>query len=63
MVISIYIVRFVGDTTLMFTVDTTGSMKDEIAAAKAISLNIINEARDYDVDYILSPFGDPSEYL
>ena len=44
----------------MFVVDTTGSMKDEIAAAKAIAKSIIHETREFGVDYILSPFGDPS---
>ena len=48
-----------GDATLMFVVDTTGSMKDEILAAKAIAKTIIHETREFDVDYILSPFGDP----
>ena len=50
-----------GDATLMFVVDVTGSMKDEILAAKAIAKSIIHEAREFDVDYILSPFGDPSK--
>ena len=50
-----------GDATLMFTIDTTGSMRDEINAAKSISQAIINGARKYDVDYILSPFADPSK--
>jgi len=48
-----------GDATLMFTMDTTGSMKDEINAAKAIAKQIIDSTRDFDVDYILSPFNDP----
>ena len=50
-----------GDATLMFVVDVTGSMKDEILAAKAIAKTIIQETREFDVDYILSPFGDPSK--
>jgi len=49
-----------GDASLMFVVDVTGSMKDEILAAKAIAKSIIHEAREFDVDYILSPFGDPT---
>ena len=48
-----------GDATLMFVIDTTGSMKNEILAAKAIAKRIITETREFDVDYILSPFGDP----
>ena len=48
-----------GDSTLMFAIDTTGSMKDEIQAAKAIAKQIINATRDFKVDYILSPFNDP----
>lgn len=48
-----------GDSTLMFAIDTTGSMKDEIHAAKAIAKQIINATRDFKVDYILSPFNDP----
>ena len=50
-----------GDSTLIFAIDTTGSMHDEINAAKAIARQIINIKRDYKVDYILSPFNDPSK--
>ena len=50
-----------GDSTLIFAIDTTGSMHDEINAAKAIAKQIINIQRDYKVDYILSPFNDPSK--
>ena len=50
-----------GDSTLIFAIDTTGSMRDEINAAKAIAKQIINIQRDYKVDYILSPFNDPSK--
>lgn len=47
--------------TLMFAIDTTGSMKDEIKAAKAIAEYIVHHARNNTkVDYILSPFNDPS---
>eukprot|EP00794_Sanderia_malayensis_P007841 gene7841-8690_t len=49
-----------GDATLIFAIDTTGSMKDEIAAAKAIAKTIITETREFKVDYILSPFNDPT---
>merc|ERR1719427_109845 len=34
-------------------------MKQEINAAKAIAKQIISATRDYEVDYILSPFNDP----
>ena len=50
-----------GDSTLMFTMDTTGSMSQEIKAAKAIAKQIISATRDFEVDYILSPFNDPSK--
>ena len=45
----------------MFAIDTTGSMAGEINAAKAIATSIINMQRQFDVDYILSPFNDPGE--
>lgn len=48
-----------GDVTLMFAIDDTGSMSDDIQAAKAIATAIVNHARDEPVDYILSPFNDP----
>lgn len=50
-----------GDSTLIFVIDTTGSMHDDINAAKAIAKQIINVTRDHEVDYILSPFNDPSK--
>ena len=50
-----------GEATLMFATDTTGSMGPEIVAAKAIATSIINMQRQFDVDYILSPFSDPSK--
>ena len=52
-----------GDVTLMFAIDDTGSMGDEIQAAKDIAKSIVNHPRDEKVDYILSPFNDPSKYL
>lgn len=52
-----------GLVTLMFTIDTTGSMSGEIAAAVEISKQIVNAPRDYDVDYILSPFNDPCKFI
>lgn len=51
-----------GGATLMFTVDTTGSMKDDIDAAKGIATSIINMPRKFPVDYILSPFNDPGNF-
>jgi len=48
-----------GGATLIFAVDTTGSMTDEIAAARGIANAIINMPRKFPVDYILSPFNDP----
>ncbi len=52
-----------GGKTLAFAVDTTGSMTDDIKATKAIAKAIVQESRKDKVDYILSPFGDPSEFL
>ena len=57
--------KFVGTknldrTTLMFAIDDTGSMADEIQAAKDIATYIVNYKRgNLEVDYILSPFNDP----
>lgn len=48
-----------GDVTLIFAIDDTGSMGDEIQAAKDIAKAIVNKPRDDTVDYILSPFNDP----
>ena len=46
--------------TLMFAVDDTGSMYQEIQAAKDIATYIVNINRsNSEVDYILSPFNDP----
>ena len=50
-----------GDVTLMFAIDDTGSMGDEIQAAKDIAIAIVNKKRDEKVDYILSPFNDPGK--
>ena len=49
-----------GDVSLIFVIDTTGSMGDEIAAAKEIAKAIAAHPRDAPVDFILSPFNDPS---
>ena len=48
-----------GAKTLAFAIDTTGSMKDDIKAAKAITKAILAEERETSVDFILSPFSDP----
>lgn len=48
-----------GQVTLMFAIDDTGSMREEISAAKKIATSIVNEQRVEPVDYILSPFNDP----
>ena len=50
-----------GAASLIFTVDTTGSMRDEINAAKGIANSIINMERKFPVDYVLSPFNDPGK--
>ena len=51
-----------GGATLIFTVDTTGSMRDEIDAARSIASSIITMPRKHPVDYLLSPFNDPGEH-
>ena len=57
--------RFIGNqtgnkATLMFAVDDTGSMYQEIQAVKDITTYIVNNSRpNLEVDYILSPFNDP----
>ena len=46
--------------TLMFAVDDTGSMYQEIQAVKDIATYIVNKSRpNLEVDFILSPFNDP----
>ena len=61
--------KFVGTnnldrTTLMFAIDDTGSMSDDIQAAKDIATYIVNYPRpNLEVDYILSPFNDPGMEL
>ena len=49
-----------GDATLVFVIDTTGSMGVEIESAKQIASEIINAPRNKGIaiDYILSPFND-----
>lgn len=48
-----------GGVTLAFALDTTGSMYDDIDAAKNIVFGIVTQDRAFTVDYILSPFNDP----
>lgn len=48
-----------GAVTLAFAVDTTGSMEDDIKAAKEIVRKIVMQNEKPAVDYILSPFNDP----
>jgi hypothetical protein len=49
--------------TLMFAIDDTGSMADDIRAAKNIATAIVNtQAGKKTVNYILSVFNDPSKY-
>ena len=53
-----------GGVTLVFAIDTTGSMWNEINSAKKIARYVIdNVPRNLDtkmkVDYILAPFNDP----
>ena len=50
-----------GDATLMFAIDTTGSMSEEIESAKKIAIDVVNHKRKNSVDYILSPFNDPGK--
>ena len=46
--------------TLMFVIDDTGSMSDDINAAKDMAKEIIAyNTQNVNVDYILSPFNDP----
>lgn len=65
-----FFTKFVGNiisdqATLMFAIDDTGSMSDEIQAAKDIATYIFrNISRpNLKVDYILSPFNDPGKFL
>ncbi|XP_046850766.1 von Willebrand factor A domain-containing protein 7-like [Xenia sp. Carnegie-2017] len=48
-----------GQVTLMFAIDDTGSMREEIQGAKNLATAIVNMQRAEPVDYILSPFNDP----
>jgi len=48
-----------GNVSLVFTMDTTGSMREEIQSSKQIVKSIARYQRKGKVDYILSPFNDP----
>ena len=50
-----------GQVTLMFAIDKTGSMQEEIDTAKKIAQSIVDQNRVHPVDYILSPFSDPGK--
>lgn len=50
-----------GTVTLIFVIDDTGSMRGEIDAAIAIAEQIVGTKREEKVDFILSPFNDPSK--
>ena len=55
-----YLYALDGGVTLMFVIDTTGSMGNDIKTAVKISRQIIDMPRDDEVDYILSGFDDPT---
>lgn len=49
-------------SALCFVIDTTGSMSDDIAEAKRVSLDIIDRKQGTEQEpsaYILVPFNDP----
>ena len=48
-----------GDVSLIFVVDDTGSMSNEIQSVKKIAIAVANYPREAPVEYILSPFNDP----
>ena len=49
-----------GDVSLLFVIDDTGSMTDEIKAVKSMAIDIMNYDRQAPIiTYILSPFNDP----
>ena len=52
-----------GQVTLMFAIDDTMSMREEIQGAKNLATAIVNMQRAEPVDYILSPFNDPGKKL
>ena len=48
-----------GDSSLIFVIDATGSMANEIRTAREITKSIIREKRNGNVSYILTTFRDP----
>ena len=49
-----------GGVGLVFAIDDTGSMSEEISAAKKIAKHIVTYERTFSIDqYILSTFNDP----
>ena len=48
-----------GQVTLIFALDVTGSMHDEIKASKEMIEKISQHDRSEPVDYILTTFSDP----
>ena len=53
-------------SVVCFVIDTTGSMSDDIAAAKDVVYNIIDSKKgtqDEPSEYILVPFNDPGEFV
>lgn len=50
-------------STLIYAIDTTGSMSEEIDEAKKIAKDIIkNYNLPKELTYILAPFNDPSKF-
>jgi hypothetical protein len=43
----------------VFVIDSTGSMSEDIEAAKAVAKEIISHKREVPVNFILSTFSDP----
>ena len=51
-----------GEVSLMFVIDDTGSMSEEIQATKKLAIEITNYNRNASIEtYILSAFNDPYE--
>ena len=49
-------------TSLVYVVDTTGSMYHEIKGGQEIAKNVIEKTRNVKLDFILSPFNDPGRF-
>lgn len=62
-----------GSLDLVFCIDNTGSMSDDIAAVKAQAINIVNDTaskfKDFRIavvgyrDFSVEPYGDPGDYV